>query len=58
MIATGPGTATWTHRHLLDVDDLSRAELETVLDLAVEMRAVRAARQRGDTLAQIGRAHV
>ena len=29
---------TWRHRHLLDVDALSRAELEQLLDLAVEMR--------------------
>jgi len=38
-----PG-ATWTRRHLLDVDDLSREELELVLDLAVRMRASRAQR--------------
>lgn len=30
-------------RHLLDVDVLSRAEIERILDLAVEMRAARAA---------------
>jgi aspartate carbamoyltransferase catalytic subunit len=30
--------AAWPHRHLLDVDALSRAELEHILDLAVEMR--------------------
>ncbi len=28
----------WSHRHLLDVDALSRAELEQLLDLAVSMR--------------------
>ena len=28
----------WAHRHLLDVDQLTRAELEACLDLAVEMR--------------------
>ena len=28
----------WQHRHLLDVDQLSRDELEACLDLAVEMR--------------------
>jgi len=33
-----------THRHLLDVDDLSRAEIVRITDLAVEMRAARAAR--------------
>jgi aspartate carbamoyltransferase catalytic subunit len=32
-------------RHLLDVDGLSRAEIERILDLAVEMRASRAARE-------------
>lgn len=32
-------------RHLLDVDGLSRLELERILDLAVEMRAARAARE-------------
>lgn len=31
-------------RHLLDVDTLSRSEIERLLDLAVEMRAARAAR--------------
>jgi len=31
----------WSHRHLLDVDQLTRAELEACLDLAVEMRARR-----------------
>lgn len=51
-IATGPGTATWTRRHLLDVDELSRADLDAVLDAAVEMRAARAARDRGDLLAR------
>ncbi|MDP9250303.1 MAG: aspartate carbamoyltransferase catalytic subunit [Chloroflexota bacterium] len=32
-----PGNG-WTHRHLLDVDQLSRRELERCLDLAAEMR--------------------
>jgi len=32
-----------THRHLLDVDDLPRAEILRIIDLAVEMRAARAA---------------
>jgi len=31
-------SAGWPHRHLLDVDQLTRAELEACLDLAVEMR--------------------
>jgi len=35
---------TWDHRHLLDVEGLSRGELERVCDLAVEMREARAAR--------------
>ncbi len=35
---------TWSQRHLLDVDGLSRAEIETILDLAVEMREARASR--------------
>ena len=32
---------TWTHRHLLDVDRLSRAELESLLELAAELRRKR-----------------
>ncbi|HET7636892.1 MAG TPA: aspartate carbamoyltransferase catalytic subunit [Candidatus Limnocylindria bacterium] len=32
------GVGTWPHRHLLDVDSLSRDELERLLDLAVELR--------------------
>ena len=36
------GPRTWTHRHLLDVDELSRAELEACLDLAAELRDLRA----------------
>jgi aspartate carbamoyltransferase catalytic subunit len=35
---------TWAHRHLLDVEGLSREEIERICDLAVEMRAGRAAR--------------
>lgn len=34
---------TWTHRHLLDVDELSRPELERCLDRAGELRDARAA---------------
>src|SRR3989337_1428062 len=33
-----------TRRHLLDVDGLSRSQIERVCDLAVEMREARAAR--------------
>ncbi|MEO7118623.1 MAG: aspartate carbamoyltransferase catalytic subunit [Candidatus Limnocylindrales bacterium] len=36
--------ARWRHRHLLDVDGLSREELVTALDMAREMAAARAAR--------------
>lgn len=32
-------------RHMLDVDGMSRSEIERILDLAVEMRAARAARE-------------
>jgi aspartate carbamoyltransferase catalytic subunit len=35
---SSPHPKRWPHRHLLDVDQLSRAELEACLDLAVEMR--------------------
>lgn len=41
---TAAGTWTPTRRHLLDVEGLSRAELESVLALAVRMRAARSAR--------------
>jgi aspartate carbamoyltransferase catalytic subunit len=47
---TATRVATWTRRHLLDVDDLSRAELESVLDLAVELRARRAEEDLPDSL--------
>ncbi|MBA4169989.1 MAG: aspartate carbamoyltransferase catalytic subunit [Chloroflexi bacterium] len=36
---------TWSQRHLLDVDGLSRAKIERILDLAVEMREARASRE-------------
>jgi aspartate carbamoyltransferase catalytic subunit len=39
---------TWTHRHLFDVDALSRAEIEACLELAGEMRD---RRQRAERLA-------
>ena len=35
--------STWAHRHLLDVDVLSAAELETVMTLAGELARARAA---------------
>jgi aspartate carbamoyltransferase catalytic subunit len=45
-----PDVGTWPHRHLLDVDSLSRSELERVLDLAVELRAAREHRAVDDRL--------
>lgn len=39
----------WPHRHLLDVDQLTRAELEQCLDLAVDMRDRRTRRETLDT---------
>lgn len=44
-----PGTR-WPHRHLLDVDQLTRGELGACLDLAVEMRERRARRESIDLL--------
>jgi aspartate carbamoyltransferase catalytic subunit len=41
---SGPARG-WPHRHLFDVDQLSRPELETCLELAVEMRDRRASGQ-------------
>lgn len=46
VVVSWPGadsraSAGWTHRHLLDVDQLTRDELERCLDLAVEMREQR-----------------
>ena len=40
----------WPHRHLLDVDQLTRDELERCLDLAVEMRERRLRRETLDIL--------
>lgn len=45
---TDPG---WRSRHLLDVDALSRAEIERCLDLAAVLRERRAARETGSELA-------
>ncbi|PZR63990.1 MAG: aspartate carbamoyltransferase [Chloroflexi bacterium] len=47
---TADAVAAWPHRYLLDVDHLSRAEIEGCLALAVEMRARREARERMDVL--------
>lgn len=35
----------WAHRHLIDVEGLTRAEIERILELAVSMREARAARR-------------
>lgn len=43
-------TRTWTRRHLLDVDELSREDLDEVLDLAVELRGRREAKELPDPL--------
>lgn len=45
-----PDSSRWPHRHLLDVDQLSRDELERCLDLAVEMRERRLRRETLDLL--------
>src|SRR5437868_2035015 len=43
-------TITWNHRHLLGLEDLSRPEIETILDLAEEFSEVSRPRRkkRGD----------
>jgi aspartate carbamoyltransferase catalytic subunit len=43
-------TGTWTRQHLLDVDELSREDLDGVLDLAAELRARREAGELPDPL--------
>jgi aspartate carbamoyltransferase catalytic subunit len=43
-MTVGAPARAWTHRHLLDVDTLSRPEIERVLDLADEMREARETR--------------
>jgi aspartate carbamoyltransferase catalytic subunit len=45
-----PPATGWPHRHLLDVDQLTRDELEACLDLAVEMRERRLRRETLDLL--------
>jgi aspartate carbamoyltransferase catalytic subunit len=49
--ADAPTPTGWPHRHLLDVDQLTRDELEACLDLAVEMRERRLRRERLELLA-------
>jgi aspartate carbamoyltransferase catalytic subunit len=45
-VAAGPGT--WTERHLLDVDQLTRPELEAILDEAALLREQRATGELGE----------
>jgi aspartate carbamoyltransferase catalytic subunit len=42
-IGTAAPVRAWAHRHLLDVDVLTRDEVERLLGLAIEMRTARAA---------------
>ena len=42
MTAVAAGPRTWKRRHLLDVDQLTRPELEAILDEAAELRKQRA----------------
>ncbi len=44
-MTVGTPTPAWTHRHLLDVDLLTRAEIERVMDLADQMRTARETRE-------------
>lgn len=55
VVVSWPGSnpaeaGRWPHRHLLDVDQLTREELERCLDLAVVMRERRARREPQDLL--------
>jgi aspartate carbamoyltransferase catalytic subunit len=53
VVMSGPerlATARWPQRHLLDVDQLNRDQLEHCLDLAVEMRERRLRRESLDLL--------
>ncbi|HTI30010.1 MAG TPA: aspartate carbamoyltransferase catalytic subunit [Methylomirabilota bacterium] len=47
---SGAPATGWPHRHLLDVDQLTRDQLEECLDLAVEMRERRLRRETLDVL--------
>jgi aspartate carbamoyltransferase catalytic subunit len=49
-VADHAKASTWRHRHLLDVDQLDRAEIERCLDLAIEMRSLRDRGERLDPL--------
>jgi aspartate carbamoyltransferase catalytic subunit len=48
--ASGAAPAGWPHRHLLDVDALGPDEITRCLDLAAEMRSLRAGGERLDVL--------
>ena len=48
MNALTLAAGTWTRRHLLDVDELSRSELEATLDLAGDLRERRATGELGE----------
>ncbi|MEX0625645.1 MAG: aspartate carbamoyltransferase catalytic subunit [Chloroflexota bacterium] len=48
--ADAQAAGVWPHRHLLDVDQLTLAELEQCLDVAVEMRERRTRREALDLL--------
>ena len=37
---TVPTGSAWRHQHILDLDDFTRPEIETVLDLADRMREI------------------
>jgi aspartate carbamoyltransferase catalytic subunit len=50
-ISVGSDPAGWRHRHLLDVDQLDRDEIERCLDEAVEQRGLR---ERGERLDNLG----
>ncbi len=49
-MTVGAPARAWTHRHLLDVDLLTRDEIERVLDLADRMRTARENRELRDLL--------
>jgi aspartate carbamoyltransferase catalytic subunit len=49
-VADPANASTWRHRHLLDVDQLDRGEIERCLDLAIEMRSLRDRAERLDLL--------
>jgi aspartate carbamoyltransferase catalytic subunit len=55
MTVTVSTAATWRHRHLVDVDQLSRAEIERCLDLAVELRERRERGTLGDAARTLAR---